>query len=225
MCWSSSNLKGLVLLGGLSGYKMGSILYGSSPIHRDSKLCKNKLSHLVRSGCWGRQLCFPWIPLECGSWCLNKHFLLVVSEIVLLDYFLSHVPRVRCTKIPVPGQEPEEIRGGSAAHGEGAGRKWEGNEKLDSRADNAGGQSQRGDERAQSGWGESWGPLWAPGKSGRGVKPSLDPTDIPFSLQSNQAVVVMYFRFLYSPGNLSGPSLGKNLRQASPKKLLGSKVA
>lgn len=43
MCWSSSNPKGRVLLGGLSGYKMGSIFYGSSPIHRDSKLCKNKL--------------------------------------------------------------------------------------------------------------------------------------------------------------------------------------
>lgn len=41
-------------------------------------------------------------------------------------------------------------------------------------------------------------PLRAPGK---GVKSSLCPTETPFSLQSNQAVV--YFHFLYSPGNLS----------------------
>lgn len=138
-------------------------------MHRDSKLWKKKWNHLVRSACWGRHLGFPWILLERG-----QHLLLAVSEITP-GLVVFSVPDVRCTKIPVPEQEHEEIRGGSAAHAEGDGRKWEGDEKLDSRADSAGGQSHRGDERVQAGWGESWQ------HSGLQGEPCSPPC-IPFSL-------------------------------------------
>lgn len=142
---------------------------------------KKKWSRLVRSGCWGRQLYFPWIPLECGSWCLKQHLLLAVSGVVLLGYFCALCLVWGAQRpLPVPGQEPEEIRGGSEAHGEGDGGKREGDEEVDSRADNAGGQSHRGDERVQTGWGESWHHSGLQGKQEK----ELNPPWIPLTAHS-----------------------------------------
>lgn len=171
MCWSSSNLKGLILLGALSGNKMGSIFYGSSPLQRDSKLWKKKQSHLVRSGCWGRQLCFPWIPLECGSWCLNQHFLLAASEIVLLHYFLWASQSSLCLGRNLKKSEEAVQR---------TEREMEENEKEMKKLT---AEMTTLEDKATEVMNECKQAEVSPGKSGRGVKSSLCPTDTRFSAE------------------------------------------
>lgn len=222
MCCNSSNLKGLNLLGGLSGNKIRSIFYGNSPIHRESNLWKEEMKSFSEVWLLRKTTLFSLDPS--GVWELVPKAALApcCQWGCAPGVFLCSLPGVRCTETPPC--------------------PWAGTWRNQRRLWGARRRRWRKTRRRWRSWQQSWqrwrikpprwwtsanrlrwvlAPLWAPGKAGKGIKSSLDPTDIPLSLQSNQAVTVVWFYFLYSPGNLS--CLGEKLTPGFSREIAGFK--